>query len=126
MKTLYLVSKVLTFPGAFLKGFWEHLICNLFEVPILQRGYLRDNWYCGHVEHAAPEGKKRFWVLFLPSFLNFVCGLPFVLAGGLPLFFFGVRPADTALFAFEVLFVYMGLCFWCNLGLAHQRQAAEG
>ena len=39
---IYLIGKVLTFPGAYIKAFFEHLIARAFSIPVEDTKYLRN------------------------------------------------------------------------------------
>ena len=117
MTALYIASKILTFPGAYIKGFWEQLTCKLLGLPVEVPGYLRIDEACGHVEHAFP---KKGWPAYLiatgPAFMNFNIGLWIFLAGFLNLRFMGITAADsTALFVVYVVMTYVGISMLCNV-----------
>lgn len=117
MTALYIASKILTFPGAYIKGFWEHLTCKLLGLPVESEGYLRLDEACGHVEHAFP---KKGWPAYLiatgPGFMNFNIGLWIFLAGFLNLYYLGVTPADSIVrFIVYILMIYVGLSMLCNI-----------
>lgn len=117
MTALYIASKILTFPGAFIKGFWEQLTCKLLGLPVEVPGYLRIDEACGHVEHAFP---KKGWPAYLvatgPAFMNFNIGLWIFLAGFLNLRFMGITATDsTAFFVIYVVMTYVGISMLCNV-----------
>ena len=117
MTALYIASKFLTFPGAYIKGFWEQLTCKLLGLPVEVPGYLRIDEACGHVEHAFP---KKGWAAYLiatgPAFMNFNIGLWIFLAGFMNLFCMGVTPSDSiVLFIVCVLMTYLGVSMLCNV-----------
>ncbi|MCL2107274.1 MAG: hypothetical protein FWH26_09520 [Oscillospiraceae bacterium] len=116
MKILYLVSKILSYPGAFLKGFWEHLSCQLLKIRVLRPGYLRGGEYCGHVEHeAAGSAKRAFLLAWLPHMAQWLLAAVFLLASAVPLLLFGLRGVrETRFFWLEMLFLYLGLSCLCN------------
>ena len=43
MVLLYEIIKMITFPGALLKGFLEHLFCRLWKVPVEYSDYMQRN-----------------------------------------------------------------------------------
>ncbi len=117
MTALYIVSKILTFPGAYVKGFWEQLTCKLLGLPVEVPGYLRIDEACGHVEHAFP---KKGWAAYLiatgPSFMNFNIGVWMFLAGFMNLYYLGITPNDSiGLFVVYVLVTYLGVSMLCNV-----------
>lgn len=117
MTALYIASKILTFPGAYVKGFWEQLTCKLLGLPVEVPGYLRLDEACGHVEHAFP---KKGWAAYLiatgPVFMNFNIGLWIFLAGFMNLYFLGITPNDSVgLFVVYVIVTYLGISMLCNV-----------
>lgn len=117
MTALYIASKILTFPGAYLRGFWEQLTCKLLGLPVEVPGYLRIDEACGHVEHGlAQKGFASYLMATGPGFMNFITGFPIFLAGYINLCFLGVRPSDSiGLFILYVLLTYVGISLLCNL-----------
>lgn len=117
MTTLYIITKIITFPGAYLRGFWEHLTCKILGLPIELPGYLRIDEACGHVEHGfAKKGFASYLMATGPGFMNFITGFPMFLAGFINLAFLGIRPSDsTGLFIFYVLLTYVGVSLLCNI-----------
>lgn len=116
MKTLYIISKIMTFPGAYIRGFWEHLTCKLFGIPVEVPGYLRIDEACGHVEHALPG--KSFAAFLLttgPGYMNFHMGLWIFLAGFMNLNYMGITYHDSVgLFVMYILMTYVGVSLLCN------------
>ncbi len=117
MTALYIASKILTFPGAYLRGFWEHLTCKILGLPVEVPGYLRIDEACGHVEHGlAKKGFASYLMATGPGFMNLVTGFPIFLAGYINLCLLSVRPSDSVgLFIFYVLLTYVGISLLCNL-----------
>jgi hypothetical protein len=116
MSIVYLITKVLTFPGAYFKGFWEHLTCRMLKIPVTNGSYLRGNNWCGHAQHELPAcPKKAFLVAFLPWAAQKLLALIFLCASAIPLFLFGLRGMrETGFFYVEILFLYVGVSFLCN------------
>lgn len=76
MTKLYIIGKILTFPGAYIKGFWEQLTCRILGLPVEVPGYLRIDEACGHVEHAfAKKGFASYLMATGPGFMNFITGV---------------------------------------------------
>ena len=117
MTKLYILSKVLTFPGAYLRGFWEHLTCKLLGLPVEIPGYLRIDEACGHVEHAlAKKGFAAYLIATGPGFMNFMTGFSLFFAGFLNIRYMGIRPSDSiGLFVLYLLMMYVGVSLLCNL-----------
>ncbi|MDR2647002.1 MAG: hypothetical protein LBB67_02640 [Oscillospiraceae bacterium] len=116
MNIIYLISKIITSPGAFMKGFWEHITCRLLKIDLLSRGYLQNNDYCGHAEHSlAKSAPKAFLTAFLPWLFQNVLALAFLGASVLPILVFGIRGAgESSFFWPQILFLFLGLSMLCN------------
>ena len=115
MKILYIISKFLTFPGAYIRCFWEHLICKCIGLPVEPTGYLRADEACGHVEHSLAKKPFGAYVLAtLPGFINFNMGMSFFLLGYLNLKFMGITPYDSVpLFILYIVSLYLGVSMLC-------------
>mgnify|MGYP003292336206 CR=1 FL=1 len=117
MTILYIASKILTFPGAYLRGFWEHLTCKILGLPVEVPGYLRLDEACGHVEHGlAQKGWAAYLIATGPGFMNLMTGFPIFLAGFVNLVYMGIRYSDSpALFITYILMTYVGASLMCNV-----------
>jgi len=116
MKTLYLITKILTYPGAFMKGFWEHVTCRILKLQVTDRRYLRPNEFCGHTAHTpAMTPAKAFLLSFLPYAAQRILGWIFVGASAAPLLLFSMRSrAENPLFTLEIVALFLGLSLLCN------------
>lgn len=117
MTALYIASKILTFPGAYLRGFWEQLTCRILGLPVEVPGYLRIDEACGHVEHGlAQKGFSAYLMATGPGFMNLMTGFPIFLAGFVNLVYMGIRFSDSpALFITYVFMTYVGVSLLCNV-----------
>lgn len=117
MTALYIASKILTFPGAYIKGFWEHLTCKILGLPVEIPGYLRIDEACGHVEHTlAVKGFSAYLMATGPAFMNFNAGIWIFFAGYTSLDYMGITPYDSVgLFVFYILMTYVGVSMLCNV-----------
>ncbi len=117
MTKLYIFGKILTFPGAYIRGFWEQLTCRILGLAVEVPGYLRIDEACGHVEHTlAKKGFASYLMATGPGFMNFMTGVPLTLAGLLNLRYMGITPFDSIpLFILYVLMFYVGISMLCNL-----------
>ena len=117
MRILYIIGKYITFPGAYLRAFWEHMTCLILGLPVENTGYLRADEMCGHVEHFLP--KKAFGAYFsatAPGFMGLITGLPLVILGEINLRFTGITFKDsTALFVLYIVLIYIGVSIMCCL-----------
>lgn len=115
MKIIYIITKVITYPGAFLKGFWEHIICRMLGIKITDNNYLAFDYHGGHVKHEpAHTAAKAFLLAFLPYLLQRIFGWIFLLAGS-PILLFGLRsPSESYLFWLYAVALFFGLSLLCN------------
>ena len=73
MTTIYYLLKLLTFPGAVTRAFWEQVVCRIGKIPVEDSRYLRMNEMCGHVEHyLAATPRSAFALCYVPRFMNVV------------------------------------------------------
>ncbi len=121
MTTVYLIAKIITFPGAFLKAFWEHCMLRLLRVPVEDTSFLRLNELFGHIEHRLIKSRGKNAVFCLvPGLLNGLLALPLLLTGALNLFYLGIgwRDAVTGLtnimFFVYIIMLWVGLSLWCS------------
>lgn len=71
MTAFYYISKYLTFPGAYVRCFWEQIVCRICGVPVEDNRYLRQDEMCSHVEHELmPTARSAFAICFVPAFFN--------------------------------------------------------
>ncbi len=83
MTAIYVITKILTFPGALTKAFYEQIMCKIFKCPVEDNRYIRTDEMCGHVEHEFIERPvASFMYCFIPGMLNFILA---VLLGFFPL-----------------------------------------
>ena len=75
MTVFYVLSKILTFPGALTKALFEQIMCRIFKCPVEDNRYLRTDKMCGHIEHEAIKSPvKSYLFCFIPGLLNFLLG----------------------------------------------------
>lgn len=90
MTILYVITRILTFFGAVLRTFWEHIACRICKIPIENVRIFKNEELCGHIEHELPQNlKQSFLVCWLPFTLNFLMGCAFLLSGSYRLFYIG-------------------------------------
>ena len=84
MTIIQVLTKVLTFPGALTKAFFEQIMCRILGCPVEDNRPLRTDEMCGHVEHELIHRPVASYVFCLiPGLLNFMlaillCAVPFV------------------------------------------------
>lgn len=110
MTVLYIITRYVTFCGALLRAFWEHVACRLCLVPVEDVRPLRADELCGHVEHDLTRSlKQAFLVCWLPFTMNFFIGCSFLLTGAYRLFYL---VETTSLQAYGL--VWLGVSFLAN------------
>lgn len=73
MTVIYVLSKILTLPGALTKALFEQIMCRIFKCPVEDNRYLRTSKMCGHIEHEAIKSPvKSYLFCFIPGLLNFL------------------------------------------------------
>lgn len=71
MTLFYELIRILTFPGAFARCFWEQTVCRICGIPVEDNRYLRADELSGHVDHElAPTASSAFALCFVPAFFN--------------------------------------------------------
>ncbi len=82
MRVINIIVKILTFPAAFLKGFWEQLFCKIFKVPVESKKIFQWNEMAGHIEHEPlASASKSFWYCLLTGLMTFLAGVIFAFPG---------------------------------------------
>lgn len=108
MVIVYEIIKFLTFPGALLKGFLEHLFCRIYRVPVEYSDYMQRNELCGHVEHLLAPHKGSFGICFGPHLIMLLLGLVISFPGAMDLFYLGTFNW------LSVILLYVGISFLTN------------
>lgn len=108
MVTLYEILKMITFPGALLKGFLEHLFCRIFKIPVEYSDYMQRNELCGHVEHLLTPHKGSFAICFGPHIIMGLLGCFIAFPGAMGLFYIG------SFNWLSVILLYVGISFLMN------------
>lgn len=114
MTAIYVISKYITFIGAMLKGFWEHLFCRILGIPVSDARYLQATELCGHVDHDFTKTKAlTFFINYLPGMMNRLFGYGMVVGGFLGLFYLKAATGTLAFWVYAVLY-YIGVSLLCN------------
>lgn len=117
MTTLYVIIKVLTLPGTYVKAFFEHVACRVYEVLIEDGRYLPANEMCGHIEHELIKRRGvSFGVCFFPFIFNLLIGLVFISVGSMNVFYVGeffTKGGFVNIVNF--VFLWCGISFLTNL-----------
>ncbi|MBQ6264716.1 MAG: hypothetical protein IJK60_04630 [Clostridia bacterium] len=116
MTVIYIICKILTFPGAYLRGFLEHIVAKLSGCYIESDGYIRMDEVSGHTDHSFPLKKAgAVAVAFVPGIFHFAFGLFLSIAGLVPLAHLRVEPSHHILFPLYIVITYIGVSMLCNL-----------
>lgn len=117
MTTVYVIFKILAFPGTFVKGFWEHLTCKILGLPVESSSYLSTSELCGHVDHALPKTPfAAFLAAIGPSLMNLFIGSVFFGSGYKLIFDMGIGYYESRqAFVLGVFLLYIGISFLCNI-----------
>ena len=117
MTLLYVILKFLTFPGTYVKGFWEHLTCKILGLPVESSAYLTTNELCGHVDHSLPKKPSEAFLLAIgPSVMNLFIGASVLSAGYKLIFDMGISYYESrTAFVLGVFLIYIGISFLCNI-----------
>ena len=106
MTFLYIVSKYITFPGAYVRCMWEQIICRITKTAVEDNRYIRDDEMSSHIDHELVESPSgAFAIGFVPLFFNSIGAL---LLATFPFFF---KPTGT------VGVISSALCMWFALSL---------
>jgi len=116
MRIIYIITKIIAYPGAFLKGFFEHLACRILKIEVTDQNYLAPDWHCGHVKHApVMSARKAFLLTLLPYLAQRALGWIFFSASFAPLLLFGLRSTqDSTFFFLYIAALFFGLSLLCN------------
>lgn len=110
MTVIYLLSKILTFPGTLLHAFWEHVMCRHYKNPVEDARYFRMNEMCGHVEHEFIEGRKsNFWFCFVPFLMQLALGMGLLV----PMSIRVIKLGDFNVF--HIVLLWLGISLLSNM-----------
>ena len=110
MIAFYYITRFLTFPGVYMRCFWEQIVCRICRVPVEDNRYLRQDEMCSHIDHELmPTASGAFALCFVPAFFNAIGA-----------FFLAIFPV-VYLFIYEttdlVLLLVCAVSYWfaCSL-----------
>ena len=114
MRIINKIVKILTFPAAFLKGFWEQLLCKMMGCPVESKKIFQSGEMAGHIEHEPfPTAAKSFWFCFVSGFMMFLTGLLFAVPAVINLFYFDAT--SPVIRFFSIFYLYVALGAFTNL-----------
>lgn len=90
MTNLYVATRIITFFGAYVRTFWEHVACRMAGVPAEDVRAFKSSEMCGHVDHAILDNLKQSVIMCLfPFTMNFILGSCMLMTGSYSLFYVG-------------------------------------
>ena len=90
MRTVYIIVKFLTLPGAILHAFFEHMSCRWTKVIVDDARVVQANEMLSHVDHELIKRKSAsFDVCFIPFFFNLALGFLLLMNGATTVYYFG-------------------------------------
>ncbi len=114
MRVLNMIVKILTFPAAFLKGFYEQLVCKCMGCPVESKKIFQSGEMAGHIEHEPfPTAAKSFWFCFITGFMLFLIGAIFAVPAVINLFYLDV--ASPVLRFFSIFYLYVAIGAFSNM-----------
>lgn len=113
MTAFYYITKYLTFPGVYVRCFWEQIVCRICKIPVEDNRYLRQDEMCSHVDHELmPTASSAFAICFVPAFFNAIGAF---CLGILPVvFLFVYRATDPILLAVTALSYWFAVSLYVN------------
>ena len=113
-KIILIISKIVTFPGAMLRGFWEQVYCMAHKIPVESNKYLQMNEMCGHIEHEQMPTKGRtFGYCFFAGIMVFIAGLIFFVPAFVNLWYLEIN--NETLKIIYYVFLYLAFSMFTNI-----------
>lgn len=110
MTTLYIITRFITFPGAFLRCFLEQTVCRIHKTAVEDNRSLRKDELCSHIEHELIETSGgAFAICFVPMLVQFFLAFTVSFSAAMNLLYIGV-------FSFPNSIVDI-VCLWLGLSL---------
>jgi hypothetical protein len=113
MTKLYILTRYLTFPGAFVRCLWEQIICRIHGIPMEDTRLLRRDELCSHIEHElCPKAGGAFAIGFVPALFNAI--LAFLLALGPLLGVFVFRMNNPIVTVLQIVAYWFAFSLYVN------------
>lgn len=111
MRIIYIIVKILTFPGAMMHAFFEHMSCRICKILVDDARTLRTDEMLSHIEHELVHRRgASFDLCFIPFLFNLFIGLTIICSASVAVLYLGSY--KNALLWF---LLYMGIAFLTNL-----------
>ena len=111
MTLIYVITRILTIPGAFSRSLWELLVCRVCSVAVYDNRAFKFSALCGHIEHESLNENpwKSFFVCSFPFIMNLIIGNYFLCGSAYQLLYIG----DTKNIL-SYLFLWFGISLVAN------------
>lgn len=111
MRIIYVIVKLLTFPGAMTHAFFEHMSCRICKILVDDARTLRTDEMLSHIEHELVRRRgASFDICFMPFLFNLFIGITVLSSASVAVLYLGSY--KNALLWF---LLYMGIAFLTNL-----------
>lgn len=74
MSFIYIFTRYLTFPAAFIRCMWEQIVCRFGKIAVEDSRYMRDDEMCSHIEHEIVQGRVASVLMGVIPFLSAAVG----------------------------------------------------
>ncbi len=116
MSVIYVATRIITFFGAYLRTFWEHVACRLCKVGVEDIRAFKSGEMCGHVEHEVVKAASHsFLICWFPFTMNFVFGCLLLLSGAYKLIYIGHTDA-----IFNYVTLWLGVSLLANCAPSYE------
>lgn len=117
MTAIYVISKYFTVVGTYVKAFFEHVCCRVYEILVEDGRYLPANEMCGHIDHEIIKRRSAsFGVCFFPFLFNLLIGMVFISVGAMNVYYIGEFFTKSGFVNIvNFLFLWLGVSFLTNL-----------
>lgn len=111
MRIIYVIVKLLTFPGAMMHAFFEHMSCRMCKILVDDARTVRADEMLSHIEHELVTRRAAsFDICFMPFLFNLFFGLIFISSGSVAVIYLG---SFNNILHWALL--YLGIAFLTNL-----------
>lgn len=111
MTLIYVITRIITFPGTFFRNLWEILVCRVCKIAVYDERIFQYSEYCGHTEHELLNKNpwKAFFICWFPFTMNLILSTYFLSGSAYQLIYIG----DTK-DILSYLFFWFGISFAAN------------
>lgn len=111
MRSVYIIVKILTLPGAMLHAFFEHMCCRIGRVLVDDARTFRTDEMLSHIDHELVKRRgESFNICFFPFLFNLFFGVILLACGSVGVIYIG---AYTEIVYWAAL--YLGIALLTNL-----------